>query len=79
MRGILFTISYALDGLLAVGLLILLLATRGPWMEIRSGNNRFPIARRPGDIGGDEEKLDAFFQKVNVEVHRAKMLRLHTN
>jgi hypothetical protein len=75
----LYTISYILDGLLSVGLLILLLTTRGPWMEIRTGNNRFPISRRPGDIGGDEEELDKFFQKVNIEVHRAKMLALRTS
>ena len=77
--AILFTVSYVLEGLLAVGLLILLLATRGPWMRIVSGNNWFPISRRPGDVGGDEEELDAFFQKVNVEVHRAKMLQLRAN
>lgn len=75
-RGVLFTVNYILDGVLAVGLLVVLLATRGPWMEIRSASsNRFPIIRRPGDLGGEEEVLDAFFQKVNAEVCRAKMLQ----
>jgi hypothetical protein len=77
--GFLFAVTHVLAGLLAVGLLILLLATRGPWMLIVSGNNRFPISRRPGDVGGEETELDAFFQKVNIEVHRAKMLQLRAS
>jgi hypothetical protein len=68
-------LGHLLEGLLALSLLMLLLSTRGPWMEVRSGNNHFPIIRRPGDVGGTEEELDTFFQKANAQVQLAKMLR----
>ena len=41
---ILYTVSYVLEGLLVVGLLILLLAMRGPWMESVAATIGFPSA-----------------------------------
>jgi hypothetical protein len=70
-----FVVLYLLTGVAALVILALLLATRVPWMFIRSGNNWFPISRSPGDEGGDEEELDSFFQETQREVQRAKMLK----
>jgi hypothetical protein len=75
-----FAVRSVLGGLMGPVILFLLLATRLVGFEVRTrGNNLVFIAFSPGDSGGSEETLDAFFRKVHSQIECAKTSRSQSN
>ncbi len=59
-------------GLAGPALLVLLLKTRVPGIDVGSDNNQFSVQLGASDAGVSEARIDTFIERLCAQVHRAK-------